>query len=1475
MITFKSGDMLETPADIQVNTVNCVGVMGAGVALAFKIKHPEMFEKYKKDCKDGKVKPGRLHLWPSRSAENIIVNFPTKKNWKDPSEYEYIRTGLIELRSLLQEKGHVKVTLPAVGCGHGGLDWNKVKNMIGNYLEGLEADITVFEPADSKEIGKKYKEMNRKRLEKELIDQGYQVIRPDDELFPANMKNNKAFTIYVKGNLNTLKKPIISFLVSGNKNNAKSEKELKSILTLLKLLSQTDSQSEISIMAVDGNSVSRLILRKAIEYGYSTIITFPKGMIYFKVPDELKDVWDDSNACVITQADPDKSFDPSLLLNSKKLALTLSTVAIITELDDNRFSKYITKKSSQSTSLFYISYENVSPEVFKAFESRNVKPLLKSPELESLNVESLLNALGTKHKKQYRVKESKNDYKIENRISEDLQDLQNIQADFNYFSSNTNQNEDPNQELSEVSNPEVNKNQELIDQNIFDSTLKKKDKIGNINHSKYNSHKINTNQGKKMAQYPKRLIEVDLPIKKISEHARREKSIRQGHISTLHIWWARRPLAACRAVLCAALWPDPADPNCSEEFKKRASIIMKKFFDPMNVETRDFNDPLELRRALLDFISDFANWDNSVKEQFLETSKELTRLSHETFGGMPGTKPLVVDPFAGGSSIPLEALRVGADAFGSDLNPIPVILNKVSLEYIPKYGIKLAKEVDKWGRWIRNETRKELAEYYPQDSDGSIPVAYLWARNVKCEGPTCGVEIPMIRSLWLSTKRKNSAALKIITDKQKNIINFEIMENPKKQEVGKGTITRGSVTCPICGHTTPIESVRRQLRERKGGAADASLLAVVTTHPRKVGRSFRLPNEKDLKCVREASNVLSQRINRKVNDICIIPDEPLPGTSSGFISPPTYGMDNFSLLFTPRQLLSLTELVIQERRAKLIFEKELPTDLAIAVHTVLSLGISKVADIGNSLCRWKPSMSQAINLFTRQAIPILWDFVETSPFSNAAGDFNTTISNMNRIFEREAKSYVSGTAEWASADQHPLPDDSVDALFTDPPYYNAVPYADLSDFFYVWLRRCLSDTFPYLFSTKLTPKNDEICEMAGWDSVRYPEKNKDFFEQKMKISMKESRRILKTDGIGVVVFAHKSTSGWEAQLQAMIGSGWTVTGSWPIDTEMANRLRAHNSAVLASSVHLVCRPRQENNIGDWRDVINELPQRIHEWMPRLREEGVVGADAIFSCLGPALEIYSRYSTVEKASGEEVTLREYLEYVWGAVSREALNLIFEGADATGFEEDARLTAMWLWTLKTETNGHKSSKNGDEEEDEEESSPKKSGNSGLFALEYDTARKIAQGLGAHMEQMPGLVKIEGSSARLLSVEERTKYLFQSDVGKIPEGGKKGKGKGKGKQATLLNDFRSVVDQYVESGEIKVISTGKTALDRVHQAMLLFSAGRGDALKRFLVEDGVGSDDRFWRLAQALSALYPAVSNEKRWVDGVLARKKGLGF
>ena len=984
------------------------------------------------------------------------------------------------------------------------------------------------------------------------------------------------------------------------------------------------------------------------------------------------------------------------------------------------------------------------------------------------------------------------------------------------------------------------------------------------------------------ATYPKRLIEVDLPIKKISEHARREKSIRHGHISTLHIWWARRPLAACRAVICAALWPDPADEHCPESFRAEAKKQVGQFWNPTGATPRNVEDLLDLRKALLDFIADFANWDNSTDERYLNTARALTQSAHEALGGAPGTRPLVVDPFAGGGSIPLEALRVGADAYASDLNPVAVLLNKVVLEYIPKYGQELADEVKKWGQWVKDEAEKELAEYYPKDPDGSTPIAYLWARTITCEGPGCGCEVPLIRSLWLAKKGKRSVALRLIPNPTEKRIDFEIIHDMKVGDIKEGTIKKGSVTCPCCGYTTPLPSVKKQMKLCHGGSDNARLLCVVISRPGEQGREYRLPEPRDIEAVKKAKIELERREKCWKGKNSLIPDEPTTHYDTFVNRGPIYGLTTWRDYYSARQNLALSTL------SKLIgsvgerIETKNDNTQKIAIQVCLAIALDRQTDYNSSLCIWRSSGEFIGHTFARQALPMVWDFAEPVVTREVSGSFINAIDWICWVIERNEKINGFSFVNQGSATAISLPDNSVSSFVTDPPYYFSVQYADLSDYFYVWLHRTLGSILPTLFSEVQTPKNDEIIVQSPSHENAADGKNKKYYETRMMAAMREGQRILSPSGIGVIVFANTSTSGWETLLQSLIESGWVITGSWPIDTEMGTRVLAINRSVLGSSIHLVCRPRGRpvgsiaNDTGEWSDILAELPLRIREWMPRLRKENVVGADAIFACLGPALEIFSRYSRVEKASGEQVTLKEYLEKVWEAVEQEALKTIFEGVDASGFEEDARLTAMWLWTLKAGANGDAAAvpvadePSDDTEDDAEETSSGKSAKNSGYALEYDAARKISQGLGIHPEKMPTLIEVKKGNARLLSAAERAPYLFgKQDLAP------KRRTKKRETQLTLFSG-ESIMEEPVAADSLGELSfIGKTTLDRVHQCMLLFGNGHSEELKKFLVDDGVGKDPQFKKLAQALVALYPSGSDEKRWAEGVMSRMKGLGL
>lgn len=456
--------------------------------------------------------------------------------------------------------------------------------------------------------------------------------------------------------------------------------------------------------------------------------------------------------------------------------------------------------------------------------------------------------------------------------------------------------------------------------------------------------------------YPKRLIEVDLPIKRISTHARREKSIRHGHISTLHIWWARRPLAACRAVILAALWPDPADRNCPNRFRAAARARMlhwsrdcggkasrESFARLVRIQKdeRVLDDLTELQRCLLDFIADFANWDNSADADYLETSRALVQVAHESLGGAPGTRPLVIDPFAGGGSIPLEALRVGADAFASDLNPVAVLLNKVVLEYIPKYGQRLADEVRKWGEWIKTEAEKELGQFYPKDPDGANPIAYLWARTIQCEGPGCGAEVPLIRSKWLARRRSRSVGLRLISRPRKKEVDLEIVADASGKEFNEATVRRGSATCPVCGYSTEVARVRSQLRDRRGGANDARLLAVVTTKGAEPGRFYREARLSDAGTVATAVAALKERTAATRPGLSLVPDEAISLNEIRRINVPLYGMASWGDLFTARQALALSTFVKHlDGAATMVTAATKDEALARAVMTCLALAIA-------------------------------------------------------------------------------------------------------------------------------------------------------------------------------------------------------------------------------------------------------------------------------------------------------------------------------------------------------------------------------------------------------------------------------------------------------------------------------------------------------------------------------------------------------
>ncbi len=515
---------------------------------------------------------------------------------------------------------------------------------------------------------------------------------------------------------------------------------------------------------------------------------------------------------------------------------------------------------------------------------------------------------------------------------------------------------------------------------------------------------------------------------------------------------------------------------------------------------------------------------------------------------------------------------------------------------------------------------------------------------------------------------------------------------------------------------------------------------------------------------------------------------------------------------------------------------------------------------------------------------MVWDFAEATPFSGATGGWDGAVEWVATYVACSSIFPTQGQVQQADAAEAILPEASAAVWFTDPPYYDSVRYADLADFFLVWLRRALPElqiNDPYSPSNALSPKVQECVWNQGQSDYQGNPKTPSFFERKFSDATAIGRQTLSDDGVACVVFAHKSTDGWEALLTGLTAGGLIVSASWPIVTEMAQRTNARGTASLMGSVHLVCRPRSESaSVGDWAEVLSELPARVGDWMERLQAEGVRGADLVFACIGPALEIFSRYTRVETAEGLEVELPKYLEKVWEVVGRTALEHVLGTAEAQtrndlagALEEDARLTALFLWTIQS-TNGDSASNGRSDTADVDAEEVAPQGKSKGYSLMFDVARRFAQPLGIHLPEWEGrIIETSKGVVRLMAVTERGKQLFgESGAGSLADAIEASPLSVA--QLTLFPEVTPTVrGRGRRRGRTAPVTTGDleapieaTTLDRVHAAMLLQASGRSRALRNLLKAEQERGPD-FLRLANALSALYPRGSEEKRLLDAML--------
>ncbi|GLV56342.1 hypothetical protein KDH_31830 [Dictyobacter sp. S3.2.2.5] len=768
--------------------------------------------------------------------------------------------------------------------------------------------------------------------------------------------------------------------------------------------------------------------------------------------------------------------------------------------------------------------------------------------------------------------------------------------------------------------------------------------------------------------YRKKLIEVALPLDAINKAASTEKSIRHGHPSTLHLWWARRPLATCRAVLFASLIDDPSE--------------HPELFPTEEEQDRE-------RKRLFMLIENIADWKNIHDEKLLKAVRaEIDKATN-------GNPPPVLDPFAGGGSIPLEAQRLGLDVHASDLNPVAVLINKALIEIPPKFANRppvslhdkqlLFEQLDSWkganglaediryyGKWMRDEAEKCIGNIYPKaklaDGSDATVIAWIWARTVICPNPACNAQMPLVRSFALSKKKGKEtwAEPSIDFTATPPSINFTVRTgrgNPPNE-----TVNRQGAKCIACGTTVPFEYVRN---EGRSGHMDVQLITIVAEGAG--GRAYLSPDAEHVAAAAHAVPAWSL-------------DAALPHNPRDFKTP-NYGMRTFGDLFTPRQFVALTtfsdlvqavhQYVLTDARAAGLPDDDQPLHAggrgalayADAVATYLAFAVDRSADFWSTLAVWssQPKNELVSHTFTRQALPMTWDFAEANPFSGSGGNFEGNLGFIIKVVQASPYDTLPGYAHqrdavaFANGVAHSL-------ISTDPPYYDNIGYADLSDFFYVWMRRSLVNIYPELFRTMLVPKKQELVATPyRFDGNKH--KAQEFFEIGLEKAFTRMHATQHPDYPLTVYYAFKqsetesdeenndkeatansasvvsASTGWETMLEGLIRAGFTITGTWPVRTERTGRTISIGTNALASSIVLVCRPRPaEAPIATRREFLGALRKELPEALRNLQHGGIAPVDLAQASIGPGMSIYSRYNQVVESDGTPLRVRMALQII---------------------------------------------------------------------------------------------------------------------------------------------------------------------------------------------------------------------------------------
>ncbi|WP_314968563.1 DUF1156 domain-containing protein [uncultured Actinomyces sp.] len=764
----------------------------------------------------------------------------------------------------------------------------------------------------------------------------------------------------------------------------------------------------------------------------------------------------------------------------------------------------------------------------------------------------------------------------------------------------------------------------------------------------------------------KKLIETSLPLEAINAASAREKSIRHGHPSTLHLYWARRPLATARAVLFAQLVDDPA--SRPEEFP--------------TVEAQDAE-----RARLHDLMSRLVVWENSLDTALLEQARAEIRRSNG------GTIPAVVDPFAGGGSIPLEAQRLGCPAEASDLNPLAVLINKALIDIPPRFGGRppihpgaadqpcyrgaegLAEDVRFYGRWMRDEAERRIGHLYPKvvapGGTEHTVIAWIWARTVTSPNPANPIDVPLVRTWWLSKKKGKEAWVRATVEGGR--VHYEVVNDANGPKGGDDWTIMHRKGAKAVGDGTPFDYDYVRAEGVKGRIGCHMLAVVAEGHG---GRIYVSATQEQ----RDAADV--ERPSVEIDGT--IADNPR------WFSPPSYGLTKFSDLFTNRQLVALTtfsDLVGQARQR--VLEDALAAGMeegesleaggsgarayADAIATYLALSVSRCADYWSSICSWHSGRETLRNVFARQAIPMVWDYAEANPFSHSSGNFLGQLEWVAKAVER-VPADSAGNARQLSADAR---DYTGLVVSTDPPYYDNIGYSDLSDFFYVWLRRCLQGIHPSVVSTMLTPKAEELVA----NPYRHDGKENaaKFFVDGFNTVFHRIRRGANPDVPMTVYYAYKqqdngkdgkTSTGWHTLLDGLIGAGWEVTATWPVRSELTNRMVSQGTNALASSIVLACRPRPNDApTTTQRAFVQRMKAELPDALRTLMQGDIAPVDLAQAAIGPGIAVFSRYARVRSASGGDIGAREALELI-----NRTLDEVL-GEQESDFDPDTRFAVRW--------------------------------------------------------------------------------------------------------------------------------------------------------------------------------------------------------